>query len=199
MTTSIVLLIEVALIALLLLLAVRMLTLLRDDPFVPTAPTVHPESASVAPALQPVGPPNREGAGHGLANHGPDKCGLITQLHILLSIQERDCREKGLELDTAPNAVKEYVTAWLYGAACALCDKSQRHSGALVNLVSQLASRKIGLRQPEAVQALSTLTGSATLLACFRYGVDGAEYWSERRYVLRDYSLYSAITSNVFV
>lgn len=198
MTTSIVLLIEVALIALLLLLAFRMLTLVRHDPFVPAAPTAHPEFASPAPVRQPIGP-NRVGAGHSLASRGLDKCGLITQLHILLSIQERDCREKGLELDTAPDAVKEYVTAWLYGAACALCDKSQRHSGALVNLVSQLASRKIGLQQPEAVQALSTLTGSAALLACFRYGVDGAEYWSEHRYVLRDHSLYSAITSNAFV
>ncbi|MDK8464436.1 hypothetical protein [Marinobacter sp. SS13-12] len=198
MTTSIVLLIEVALIALLLLLAFRMLTLVRHDPFVPAAPTTHPEFSSPAPTRQPFGP-NRVDAGHGLASRGLDKCGLITQLHILLSIQERDCREKGLELDTAPNAVKEYVTAWLYGAACALCDKSQRHSGAQVNLVSQLASRKIGLRQPEAVQALSTLTGSATLLACFRYGVGGAEYWSEHRYVLRDHSLYSAITSNAFV
>ncbi len=198
MTTSIVLLIEVALIALLLLLAFRMLTLVRHEPFVPAAPTALPEFASPVPVRQPIGP-NRVGAGHGHANRGLDKCGLITQLHILLSIQERDCREKGLELDTAPDAVKEYVTAWLYGAACALCDKSQRHSGALVNLVSQLASRKIGLRQPEAVQALSTLTGSATLLACFRYGVSGAEYWSEHRYVLWENSLYSAITSNAFV
>jgi hypothetical protein len=80
-----------------------------------------------------------------------------------------------------------------------LCDKSQRHSGALVGLVSQLASRKIGLRQPETIHVLSTLTGSATWLACFRSGVDGAEYWGEHRHVPQVYSLYGAITSNAFI
>lgn len=198
MTNGIVLLIEVGLIALLLLLAFRMLTLVRNDPFEPATHTAYPEFALQAPAIQPVSP-KPVSAGHGSARRGVDKCELITRLHILLSIQERDCRVKGLELDTAPHAVKEYVTAWLYGAACSLCDKSQRHSGALINLVSQLASRKLGLRQPEAVQALSTLTGSATLLACFRYGVDGAEYWSEHRHVPQVYSLYGAITSNAFI
>ncbi|MDF0750208.1 hypothetical protein NLU14_08185 [Marinobacter sp. 71-i] len=128
-----------------------------------------------------------------------DKCGLITQLHILISLQVRDCREQGLEIETAPQAVREYAVAWLYGAACALCDKPQRHSGALINLVSQLASRKTGIRQPEAVQALSTLTGNATLLACFRNGVSGAEHWSGHRYVPQENSLYVAVTSNAFI
>lgn len=198
MTTSIVLLIELGLIALLLLLAFRMLTLVRNDPFIPATSTVYAELATQAPAPQPVSP-RVVGSGRGSASHGVDKCELITRLHILLSIQERDCREQGLELDTAPHAVKEYVAAWLYGAACSLCDKSQRHSGSLVSLVSQFTSRKTGLRQPEAVQALSTLTGSATLLACFRYGVEGAEYWSEHRHVPKACSLYDAITSNAFI
>ncbi|HEY9119717.1 MAG TPA: hypothetical protein VIN33_08160 [Marinobacter sp.] len=198
MTTSIVLLIEFALIALLLLLAFRMLTLVRNDPFTPATSAAYSEPAAHAPPPQPV-TPRGFGSGRGSASQGLDKCELITRLHILLSIQERDCREKGLELDTAPHAVKEYVAAWLYGAACSLCDKSQRHSDSLVNLVSQLISRKIGLRQPEAVQALSTLTGSTTLLACFRYGVEGAEYWSEYRHVPKACSLFEAITSNAFI
>ncbi|MEP1215750.1 MAG: hypothetical protein ABJM11_14455 [Marinobacter sp.] len=197
MTPSFVLLIELGLIALLLLLAFRMLTLVRNDPFEP-ATAAYAELATQAPAPQPV-KPRGFSAGRGFASQGLDKCELITRLHILLSIQERHCREKGLELDTAPHAVKEYVAAWLYGAACSLCDKSQRHSGALVTLVSQLANRKTGLRQPEAVQVLSTLTGSATLLACFRYGVEGAEYWNEHRHVPTACSLYSAITSNAFI
>ncbi len=198
MTNSLILLIEVGLLALLLLLAFRMLTLVRSDPFVPATPAAAAEFSSQPLPLQPTSTKPVD-TGHRAANGAPDKCELITQLHILLSIQERDCREKGLELATAPNAVKEYVAAWLYGAACAVCDKSQRHSGAMLDVVSQLASRKTGLRQPEAVQALSTLTGSATLLACFRYGVEGAEYWSEHRYVPQANSLYSAITSNAFI
>lgn len=197
MTDSFVLLVEFGLIALLLLLAFRMLTLVRNDPFAP-ATAVCSEAAVRAPAPQPVSP-RVAVSGRGSAPQGLDKCELITRLHILLSIQERDCREKSLELDTAPFIVKEYAAAWLYGAACSLCDKSQRHSDGLVNLVSHLASRKTGLRQPEAVQALSTLTDSATLLACFRYGVEGAEYWSEHRHVPNAFSLYEAITSNAFI
>lgn len=196
MINSLVLLIEVGLIALLLLLAFRMLTLVRTDPFLPATP-----HAQLAPQ-QPVAPQPRHGhanAARSSAARDLDKCGLITQLHILLSIQERDCREKGLDLATAPGAVKEYTLAWLYGAACALCQKSQRHSDALLGLVSQLASRKTGIRQPEAVQTLSTLTSSSTLLACFRHGVEGAEYWRDHRYVRRENSLYEAITTNAFI
>lgn len=144
MTTSIVLLIEFALIALLLLLAFRMLTLVRNDPFIPATAAAYSERAVHAPSPHPI-TPRVSGTDRGFANQGLDKCELITRLHILLSIQERDCREKGLELDTAPHAVKEYVAVWLYGAACTLCDKSQRHSDSLVYLVSQLISRKTGL------------------------------------------------------
>lgn len=198
MTPSIVSLIEFALIALLLLLGFRMLTLVRNDPVIPATSAAYSELAPQVSPRKPVDPKGF-GSGRSFANHGLDKCELITRLHILLSIQERDCREKGLELDTAPHAVKEYVAAWLYGAACSLCDKSQRHSGSLVGLVSQLISRKTGLRQPESVQALSTLTDSATLLACFRYGVEGAEYWSKHRHVPKPCSLYEAITSHAFI
>jgi hypothetical protein len=128
-----------------------------------------------------------------------DTCGLITQLHILLSLQDRDCREHGLKLETAPHMVREYAVAWLYGAACALCEKPQRHSDALLNLVSKLASQKIGIRQPEAVQALSTMTSSSTLLAFFKGGVSGAEHWRGHRYVPQEHSLYSTVTSNAFI
>lgn len=185
MINSLIIVFEVGLVALLLLLAFRMLTLVRNDPFVPAG--VVPVQKRAVSATQPSRPASS------------DKSGLITQLYILLSLQERDCREQGLDLNTAPHAVREYAVAWLYGAACALCDKPQRHSDALLHLVSQLASRKTGIRQPEAVQALSTLTGSSTLLACFRSGVNGAEYWRGNRYVLQEHSLYSAVTSNAFI
>lgn len=200
MTDSLVLLIEVGLLALLLLLAFRMLALVRTDPFAAATATTasYPGPAPQTRAGQHASP-GRIAADDSPASSRLDKCGLISRLHILLSIQERDCREKGLDLDVSPDLVKEYAVAWLYGAACALCDRPQRHSDALVHLVSQLASRKTGLRQPQAVQSLSTLTGSATLLACFRYGVDGAEHWSKHRHVPPTNSLYGAVTSNAFI
>jgi hypothetical protein len=201
MISSFIMLFEVGLIALLLLLVFRMLTLARNDPFVPasvvTMVAAHQHSAQ--PPLPEVQQKRSVAAPQPTRTPPSNTCGLITQLHILMSLQDRDCREHGLNLESAAHAVREYAVAWLYGAACALCEKPQRHSDALLTLVSKLASRKIGLRQPEAVQALSTMTGSSTLLACFRSGVSGAEHWSGHRYVPEEHSLYSAVTSNAFI
>ena len=41
----------------------------------------------------------------------------FTQLHILIGLQERDCREQGLDWQTAPPEVGELAVAWLNGAA----------------------------------------------------------------------------------
>ena len=201
MISSFIMLFEVGLIALLLLLGFRMLTLVRNDPFMPASVATmvagHQQSAQLP---QPEAQQKRSvAAPQPTRAYPPGTCGLITQLHILLSLQDRDCREHGLVLETAPHAVQEYAVVWLYGAACALCEKPQRHSDALLNLVSKLASRKIGIRQPEAIQALSTMTGSSTLLAFFRSGVTGAEHWSGHRYVPQEQSLYSTVTSNAFI
>gem|GEM_PF-3909494 len=34
------------------------------------------------------------------------------------------------------------AAAWLYGAGCALCNQSERHSDALAGLVAQIANKK---------------------------------------------------------
>lgn len=124
---------------------------------------------------------------------------LFTHLHILAGLQERDCRISGLELSQAPETVRVYAAAWLYGAGCALCGQSERHSDALAGLVAQIASRKTGIRQTEAVQAISTLTSCGVLLACFRAGLEGAEYWHSHQYVQPKSSLYAAITANALI
>ncbi|MGO1501604.1 MAG: hypothetical protein ACTHWH_10045 [Marinobacter sp.] len=128
-----------------------------------------------------------------------DRTELFTHLHILAGLQERDCRIRGLELSQAPETVRAYATAWLYGAGCALCSQSERHSDALAGLVAQIASRKTGIRQSEAVQAIATLTSCEVLLACFRAGLEGAEYWHSHKYVQPESSLYTVITANALI
>ncbi|WP_239985812.1 hypothetical protein [Marinobacter salexigens] len=128
-----------------------------------------------------------------------DRTELLTHLHILAGLQERDCRISELQLSEAPAAVRAYAVAWLYGAGCALCDQPERHSEALASLVAQIASRKIGIRQSEAIQAISTLTSCGVLLACFRAGLEGAEFWQSHQYVQPESSLYSAITANALI
>jgi hypothetical protein len=128
-----------------------------------------------------------------------DRTELFTHLHILAGLQERDCRMSGLELNKAPEAVRAYAAAWLYGAGCALCSQSARHSDALAGLVAQIASRKTGIRQSEAMRAIATLTSCGVLLACFRAGLQGAEYWRSHQYVQPENSLYTAITANALI
>jgi len=202
MVNGLILLIQVGLLALLVLLAIRMIRLVRSEPLAAghqkiwsgTEPVEAnhselPSSTSEWPVAvrKPV------------VDAAPDRAELITRLHILAGLQERDCRGNGLELATAPEAVKAYAAAWLYGAGCALIDKSTRHSPALVGIVAQIASRKTGIRQPEAVQAITTLTASTVYLACFRAGLEGAEFWRHNHYVPPASSLYEAITANAFI
>lgn len=180
--------VQAGLLALLFLLTFRMVTLVRSEPQAAGHPTYdHPARAS-----QPVPAPQS-------SKGTSDRTELITQLHILAGLQERDCRVKGLALASAPEAVRAYATAWLYGAACALCGRDARHSERLAATVAQIISRKTGIRQTEALQAIATLTSSAVLLACYRSGLEGAEFWRYNHFVPPTSSLYEAITSNAFI
>lgn len=129
----------------------------------------------------------------------PDRTELITQLHIMACLQERDCRERGLDLATAPESVKIYCIAWLYGAACQLGGRTFRHTEALARLVAELGGRKLHLDSFKAEQAIATLTGCSTKLACFRNGLEGADCWQTRRHVPARNGLYEVITGNAFI
>lgn len=199
---ALVLFIQVGLIALLVLLALRMITLVRSEPLAAGHQTVWSGTHPVEPDHSELPLNTSEwpvAVRRSVVEAAPDRAELITRLHILAGLQERDCRVNGLELSTAPEAVKAYAAAWLYGAGCALSDKSTRHSPALLGMVAQIVSRKTGIRQPEAVQAIDTLTASTVHLACFRAGLEGAEFWRFNHYVPPTSSLYEAVTANAFI
>ncbi|WP_029653467.1 hypothetical protein [Marinobacter daepoensis] len=177
---------EVGLLTLLALLAARMVSLSRSDLLVPaSADNVTGQKAT------------RSGVSQGIAP--PDRTELFSQLHILAGLQERDCRVNGLILTDAPQAVQTYAAAWLYGASCALSPKPVRHSEALAGMAAGIVSRKTGIRQAEALQAISTLTQSSVLLACYRAGLEGAEFWQANRHVPACSALYEVVTSNAFI
>lgn len=199
-----VVIIELGLVALLLLLAFRMINLCQREPFPGSlAVAANPPSAMVQATPTPSSavtryrPETEVKTKQQRASGG--KASLVTQLHILFSLQERDCREHGLVLAEAPTLVREYSAAWLYGAACALCDNATRHSNQAMAITAQLISRKTGLRQSEVVQALANLTRDNTLLVCFRNGIEGAEHWSEKQFVPAGNGLYGVITANTFL
>ncbi|MDV2080687.1 hypothetical protein [Marinobacter xestospongiae] len=192
---------ELGLATLLGVLAFRMTTLARtegpafgravalDNAGVMSMPSA--PSYPTAPASQP---PTRAAR-----RLGVDRTDLLTQLHILLGLQDRVCREQGVDLGDAPEALQGYALAWLYGAAVALCAPQDRHSEAIAGLTVQLIHRKTGLAPVSAHQALATLTDSSVMLACFRHGLDGASHWRDHHFVPSDDALMTAITSYAFV
>ncbi|MCM0612020.1 hypothetical protein KFJ24_05960 [Marinobacter sediminum] len=186
MMSGLVLVSQVGLLALVVLLGLRMLALARSQPL-----TTNPFTKGHSAFQKPLRPARQMTA--------EDRTALYTQLHILAGLQERECRVNGIELKDAPEPVRSYAAAWLYGAACALCDQHSRHSEALEGMVSQIASRKTGIRQSHAVQAMATLTSSSALLACFRGGLEGAGFWQKHHHVSPRHSLYEAITTNAFI
>ncbi len=189
MINGLVALTQAGLLILLVTLAWRILILARSEPLTAGA------GYQPAPTTRLESPWLRE------QRHSDplDRTELFTHLHILAGLQDRDCQMSGLELNKAPEAVRAYAAAWLYGAGCALCGQPARHSDALAGLVAQIASRKTGIRQSEAVQAIATLTSCGVLLACFRAGLQGAEYWRSHQYVQPENSLYAAITANALI
>lgn len=189
MIDGLVALTQTGLLVLLAILAWRMLMLSRTEPLLAVNPQQLAAESSVRKSALQKKPRPR-------TTNRPE---LLSQLHILAGLQERDCRISGLELSQAPTMVRAYAAAWLYGAACALCGQSERHTDALVGLVAQIASRKTGIRQAEAVQTIATLTSCGVLLACFRAGLEGAEHWAGHQYVQPESSLYAAITSNALI
>lgn len=193
MITSLIILLELGLFSLILLLAFRVLSLTRSEPLIPAGPESNQfarsmEVSNLTPPSKPVSPVQ-----------SPDRSELISQLHILASLQMRDCKQQSLDIDSAHLAVREYTVCWLYGAACALSRPGQRNSEALIGVVAQFAGRKAGIRQSEAVAVISTLTRHSAFLACFRSGVEGAEFWRTHHFIPRDKSLFDAVTSNAFV
>lgn len=193
---------ELGLIGLVGILALRMYSLTRgEEAFHPALVAVEAGTTAGPIAAGGVpGQPARRGSRNGSTEIKPrHRAELRTQLHILAGLQERDCRENGLVLAEAPDGVKIYSAAWLYGAGCALSTKPVRHSEALAGIVTRIIQQKTGLRQPAAVQAISTLTSSNALLACYRAGLDGAEHWQSHHYVPAHCSLFGAATSNAFI
>lgn len=181
---------QIGLLALLLILTLRIASLARQ-----ASP-----SAVIPPAMAAGATPLPAQRSRTAAPAEPrDRTHRYTQLHILAALQARDCRVTGLDLTTAPEDVRRYAVAWLFGAGCALSDRPTRHTDELSGVVAHIASLKIGVRQSDAIQTIATITSSSVMLACFRAGLEGAEFWQERHFVPSAHSVYGVITANAFI
>ncbi|BEH14626.1 hypothetical protein MAALD49_19940 [Marinobacter shengliensis] len=200
MVNGLVVITQVGLVMLMALLGLRMFSLIRQESLVQGGVIGNGGGIEGAPFTQSPAPehPSRPKS-ESPSVESSDKTELFTKLHILAALQERDCRVKGLALTDAPEVVRAYTAAWLYGAACALSPRANRHNDALAGLVARIVHRKTGIRQPAAIQAIATLTSSSELLACYRAGLEGAEFWAEHQFVPPAFSLYEVVTGNAFI
>ncbi len=197
MFDGVILITEIFLAALLGLLGFRMVSLAREQAQVAESGVGPVPVLEVPKADRQLFTPR---AGTRPAAKAPAKGSeLVGRLCIIFSLQERDCREQGLDLASAPHKVRLYALAWLFGAASELCVPALRNSNELKSMVAQIAGKKLGIGEMSALQALETLTVSDVMLACFRHGLEGAEHWSRCRYVKGDNGIYTAITSNAFL
>lgn len=194
--SGVVIALELALAGLLGFLAVRVVALSRTQPLVMAQPAAPGYPAAVHWT-------STEASGISLRatrpRPGSDRTRLVASLHILICLQLRDSRSQGLELAEAPGEVRQYATAWFYGAACALAEPRQRHTEALMETLAGIVANKLALGELEAFRTMVTMTGCSTRLACFRHGLEGAGHWQERHFVPPASSLYNAITSNALV
>lgn len=178
---------QAGLFALLLLLGVQMFRLSREGALVEGA------------GDEQIGHPGRNENQTGKTSNSRYRTELFTQLHILAALQERECRNRGLDRPEMATIVGSCATAWLYGAGCALCDESDRHSKTLAGLVAHIVSRKTGIDRAEALSAIEELTASSVHLACFRGGLDGARHWREHNHVPGQSGLCDLIAGHTFI
>ncbi|WP_336366507.1 hypothetical protein [Marinobacter sp. C2H3] len=177
---------------LVLLLGVKVKALARTEPLMDAMPDSR-SGGFPAPAedvFAPVMPSERPRANH---------LELVTQLHILAGLQDRDCREQALPLAQSPGQVRVYAGIWLYGAANALCERSARHSPQLAALAAQIAGRKWEAPHTDLLWAIRNLTSDSVYLTCFRAGLEGASHWQGHHFVPAPASVYQAVTSNAFI
>ncbi|WP_372987702.1 hypothetical protein [Marinobacter sp.] len=178
---------QAGLFALLLLLGVQMFRLSREGVL------VH------ATGDEQTHAPGRNENQAAKASNSRYRTELFTQLHILAALQERECRSKGLDRPEMTTIVGSCAAAWLYGAGCALCDESDRHSKTLAGLVAHIVSRKTGIDRVEALSVIDELTASGVHLACFRGGLDGARHWREHNHVPGQSGLCELIAGHTFI
>ncbi|MBZ2168042.1 hypothetical protein [Marinobacter sp. F4216] len=188
MTGSVIVVTEIALVALLLLMTFRMLALVRSAPVAESALTneiFHNAPYSLPLSKQPL--------------MAADRADLTSKLHVLAALQNRDSRIKALSIKDAPAMVRGFAASWLYGAAISLCEPRVRYSDELIDLVAHIGELKFGIEEQETYKAVATLTESGTALACYRGGLEGAKFWQRHHYVSPEFSLYGVLTNNAFI
>ncbi|MCG7199653.1 hypothetical protein MD273_07945 [Marinobacter pelagius] len=187
MSYWLVVLTQVALVALLLLLGVQMFRVSREG------------ALAGGPGTEPQPQRKSRPIHTDRATNSRYRTELFTQLHILAALQERECRGKGLDRPEMATILGTCATAWLYGAGCALCDEADRHSETLAGLVVHIISRKTGISRSEALSVIEDLTVNTLYLACFRAGLDGARHWREHNYVPSQSGLCELVAGHTFI
>ncbi|WP_148862768.1 hypothetical protein [Marinobacter fonticola] len=124
---------------------------------------------------------------------------IVTQLHILASLQQTDARRHGLELQGADRSLKVLAAAYFYGAAYGLTFSAGQDREKITDSAVKVIQHALDLGNMSVHQILATLTESSSTLHCYRNGLEGAEHWQAHRFVPDNQSLYASLTANALI
>lgn len=133
------------------------------------------------------------------AGHPARSADLVTQLHILTSVQMTDTRRQGLDLQHASKPLKVMAAAYFYGAACGLTFSYGHDREKMLDAAVKVIQHALDLGEVSVHQMLATLTASSSTLHCYRNGLEGAEHWQAHRFVPDKQSLYESLTANALI
>ncbi|BES71468.1 hypothetical protein RE428_24860 [Marinobacter nanhaiticus D15-8W] len=194
--------VEIGLALLLGILAFRIITLSRFQE-TPLLTTTHPAGesgsshASLTAATATRDAYQRVATRH--ARRTAHTADLVTQLHILTSVQMTDTRRQGLDLKYASKPLKVMAAAYFYGATCGLTFSDGHDREKIADAAIKVIQHALDLGEVSVHQMLATLTASSSALHCYRNGLEGAEYWCAHRFVPDEHSLYASLTANALI
>lgn len=195
--------VEVGLALLLAVLAYRVVTLsrFREIPVL-TVPAYASDAATTSHASFTAASATRDAYQRVTTKHAtqmPHTADLVTQLHILTSVQLTDTRRHGLDLIHASKPLKVLTAAYLYGAACGLTFSSGHDREKMTEGAVKVIQHALDMGEMSVHQMLATITESSSTLHCYRNGLEGAEHWQAHRFVPDSQSLYASLTENALI
>lgn len=202
MTGLIVGAVEIGVVLLLGVLAFRIITLSRFREIPLLTMTYHPEESGSGHASLSAATATRDAYQRVTtrqANAPAHTADLVTQLHILTSVQMTCTRRQGLDVQHASKPLKVMAAAYFYGAACGLTFSYGHDREKIEDAAVKVIQHALDLGEVSVHQMLATLTASDSTLQCYRNGLEGAEHWQAHRFVPDDQSLYASLTANALI
>ncbi|MFE8069946.1 hypothetical protein QQM79_02710 [Marinobacteraceae bacterium S3BR75-40.1] len=195
MTTTTVILFQVAVVALFIWMIAKVYRLYRRQDL--EAATGFSGSGSVNSLFRMS---DGLGGSFGRATEQYTRADWMAQAQMLAGIQMLDAKRKGLPLkELLENGCRHLAGAYLCGAATGIVLGLEGERNDTADVAAFLLNHNLKMDSMDVQETLDNLTRGDDVLCAYRCGLEGAETWLERKYVPDDVSLYQAVTTSAFI